>query len=72
MGICGNSNCNRVIYIAPPRPTGRPRARHKRIISLFRGVRRQIVTEMFSVGDEERWSIETASAVSAACSMLAV
>jgi len=41
------------------------------MISLLSGVRRQTGTEMFSVGDEKYWSTAAASAVSAACSMLA-
>jgi len=38
----------------------------------FPGVRRQTGTKLFSVGDEKYWSTAAASAVSAACSMLAV
>ena len=52
--------------------TGRPRAHHKTIISPYPGVHRQTGTEMFSVGDEKSWSTAAASAVSTACSMLAV
>ena len=42
----------RLVDIAPP-PTGRPKVHHKTIISLFRGVRMQTGTEMFSLGDEK-------------------
>jgi len=59
------------ISVASP-PTGRPRAHHQTIISLYPGVRRQTGTEMFWVDDEKTRSNAADSAVSAACSMLAV
>ena len=68
--VCINCNCNWGICIAPP--TGRPRAHHKAIISQYPSVRRLTGTKMFSVDEKKRWSIAATSALSAACSMLAV
>ena len=65
-----NCICNCGICIAPP--TERPRTHHKAIISLYPGVWRQTGTKMLPVGDKKRRSTAAASAVSAACSMLAV
>jgi len=59
-------------FLLHPPPTGRPRAHHQTIISLYPGVRRQTGTEMFSVDDEKTRLNAAASAVSAACSILAV
>ena len=65
-----NCNCNWGICITPP--TGKARAHHKAIISLYTAVHRLNGTERFPVDDEKRWSIAAASAVGSlfhACSV---
>jgi len=65
-----NCNCNWGIWITPP--TGKARAHHKAIISLYTAVHRLNGTERFPVDDEKRWSIAAASAVGSlfhACSV---
>ena len=61
-------NCNWGTCIAPP--ARRPRAHHR--VNPYLGARRQNETEMFSDHDEMSPSIAAVSALSAACSMLAV
>ena len=55
-----NCSCNCGICIVPP--SGRPRAHHKAIVSLYPVVRRQTGPEMFLADDKKRWSTATASA----------
>ena len=62
-------NCNWGICIAPP--TRRPRAHH-RVNPYILGARRQNETDMFSDHDETSPSIAAVSALSVACSLLAV